>query len=156
MSVAVTKTHSPASPAPSNPVTYALIVTNTSANQVLTSLTVADTLPSAVTFASQTNSGGLTFAQNGAVLSWTGAVSLAAGASVTVTVDGTNTCPSGSVVNQAWAVGSNGCISGEAASPDDTYASGSAVTLAVTQVRTPAPPRPGETVTYAFFVTNTS
>ncbi|MEK7765000.1 MAG: hypothetical protein AAB368_02070, partial [bacterium] len=132
LSLAVVKTRSPASPVPGGPVTYTLLVTNTGSATV-TSLAVSDTLAGAVTFTSQSNSGGL--AWNGAtsgVLAWTGVLALAPAATVTVTVDGTLACAGSVVTNVAWARGGNGCGTSEAASPQDVFTLPAPGTLAGT------------------------
>ncbi|MEK7764648.1 MAG: hypothetical protein AAB368_00285, partial [bacterium] len=156
--VAVEKRHAPAAPRPGEPVTYTLIVTNTSGSATLTSLTVADTLSGAVTFGGQSDSGGLAFAQAGPLLSWTGTVTLAPLASVTVTIDGVAAaCFTGAVDDQAWAKGSNACGTAQGASAVDSFGLVALTpAVATTLAHAPAAPQPGGPVTYTLIVTNTS
>jgi uncharacterized repeat protein (TIGR01451 family) len=111
-SIAVTSTHSPASPGNAAAVTYNLSVRNTGSTTI-TSLDITDTLPALVAYGGSVYPGGLVFAQAGQVLSWSGAYALGPARTLTITLTGTTSaCAVGAVSNTAWAFGSSPCSSG--------------------------------------------
>ncbi|MEK7767901.1 MAG: hypothetical protein AAB368_16850, partial [bacterium] len=156
-SVAVAKSHLPLAPSPGSTVCYTLVVTNTG-SATLTSLAVSDTLPGNVAFTGfQENSAGLAFSQAGAVLGWSGAVSLAPLGTVTIAASAYVGCIAGTVDNVGYARAASACVSVENKSATDTFTiSGPAAALTVSTSQIPAGGVGiGGTVTYRIVVRNT-
>ncbi|MEK7476764.1 MAG: FlgD immunoglobulin-like domain containing protein [Candidatus Coatesbacteria bacterium] len=149
---------SPASPVAAGPVSWTIRVTNAGAETV-TDLLVVDSLPGEVALVAESNTGGLIW--NGAaagVVAWQGAIAMAPGATVTVTIDGTaDACFTGIVVSGAWARGVSACGAGEAASVIDAFPLTALSPAVLVQAgHSPAQPDPGGAVTYTLVVTNAS
>jgi len=106
---------SPASPAPGDPVTYTMTIVN-SGTVPIKGIWVSDTLPGEISFGSESHPAGFTFGSLGNLLWWNDpAITLAPGASITITLNGTvSSSASGSVSNTASVVigdGSGGSAS---------------------------------------------
>ncbi len=153
----VAVSHQPGTPGPGGPVTYTLLVTNTS-RSTLSNLTIVDTLPSGITYASQSaNVPGGFLSYNGAtsgVLAWQGSfITMYPGQSATVTINGT-VCGSGTISNTAWTA-STGICSGLEAAAGEAFTLPATPPLSVVTTLTPGVPDPGGPMTYRIVVTNT-
>jgi uncharacterized repeat protein (TIGR01451 family) len=158
--LSVAKTVSPPSPVNGGPITYTVIVTNTS-QATITDLLVVDTLSTAFLYGAQTSDPVATaFSRvgNTNIWNWTG-LNMGPGQSVTVTTGGTTmVCFAGVVTNTGYAEGWNACFVNSRARARG-YApqfllTGVAPTIAATKWSDPVTQSNGGAMTYTIRITN--
>jgi len=146
----VTKTGEPGSVAPGSDLTYTVVVTNHGPS-LATEISAADTLPSGVTYKSDTTSQGTYDSGSGAWCVGNLASGESASLTLVVTVDSSTT---GTLTNEV-------AVSGNEDDPDETNNSDTEDTdviaqadLEVTKTGEPGSVAPGSDVTYTIVVTN--
>jgi len=155
----VTKTHAPAVPFASGPVTYTILVTN-AGQATATSILIVDTLSAHVTYLSQTFKSddpkakvtwnGLTVG----ALAWSGTITLGPGYSATVTIGGRrDACYADLITNTAYVAAGSPCGIQEYTDVDDGF---NMPTLSFSLLKTPVPASPanGGQVRYRITLTN--
>jgi len=155
-SVAILKTHSPASPVNGGSVTFSILVTNTG-SATITGLKVVDTLAGVLSFSAQGSLPALAYNGGVTVVAWEGALALAPAQTATLQVTATNaSCYAGWISNTAWVYATSLCGNTQAKALDNGYSlSAPGPAIAVVKTQTPAAPENGGPVTYSIWVTNT-
>jgi len=155
-SILVSKMFTPAKPANDGPVSYRIVVANTGAGTV-TQVLITDTLPPEVSYLSEAHPAGLAFTNSAPLFSWSGAVSIGPGRSLTVTVTGRAAqCYTGPVSNTAWAQATTLCGLAEGISATAYNLAPPLPAFSIAKTVAPAVPKNGDVVRYRIVVTNTS
>jgi len=152
--ITVTTTHKPTSPGNGKPVSWLIVVRNTSTSTV-TNLKVVDTVPAAVAFMSEDHPAGMAWNGLAGVAAWEGAVTLGPSRSLSFTVTGnTLPCYSGVVPNTGWAWAGNGCGAVQARGTDAGFMLSATTLITIVKAAIPPAVRQGFPARYRIVLTN--